>query len=242
MKSVHPVVSFWFFLGFSISILLTKTYYGCFVYFLLLLVIAFFNFTISISILKKLKPFIYYFPIVLCIYIFFSIFLTTNSLVIIMNEALLGFIKLILMLTGMMYFFEIKPSKDLVIILRSIWVRFDLPWKWVENFFLFLSLTLRFYPTFQSNWNSVRNYHRTLGLESNFSNFKKLKDIAKEMPALLIYQLRQADDISTAMNLRGYGKNFPRGVTNPILFNFYHLIIILGITIFYYVFHHYVSL
>ena len=146
------------------------------------------------------------------------------------------------MLSAMVYFIEITPNKDIVILARSIWVKFDLQWKWVENFFLFLSLTLRFYPTFQSNWYSIRNSHKTLGLESNLSTFGKVNKTAKELPGLLIHELKRANDISLAMKLRGYGKQFPRGVTYPIPFNWNDGVMILVITISYYTLHNYVAI
>ena len=58
-----------------------------------------------------------------------------------------------------------------------------------------------------------------------------IKKTAKELPSLLIHELKRANDISLAMKLRGYGKQFPRGVTYPIPFNWNHGIIILLITI-----------
>jgi len=176
------------------------------------------------------------------LYLLFSLFLTDNDLKIIIFEAIFGFIRLLFMVTSMMYFFEITPNKDIVILLRSIWVKFNFQWKWVENFFLFLSMTLRFYPTFQSNWNSINNIHKKLGLELNLSRIEKIKKIAKEMPSLLIHELKRADDISLAMNLRGYGKQFPRGVTYPIPFKWNHLIMILIIPITYYILNIYVAI
>jgi energy-coupling factor transporter transmembrane protein EcfT len=57
------------------------------------------------------------------------------------------------------------------------------------------------------------------------------------MPGLLIHQLRRADDIAMAMKLRGYGKQFPRGVTYPTIFNAVHLIQIILISSIYWVIH-----
>ena len=176
------------------------------------------------------------------LYVLFSLLLTDNNLQIIVYEAIDGFIRLILMVATMMYFFEITPNKDIVILARSIWVKFDLQWKWVENFFLFLTMTLRFYPTFQSNWNSIKNSYKILGLELNLSTFGKIKKTAKELPNLLIHELKRANDISLAMKLRGYGKQFPRGVTYPIPFNWNHGVMILVITISYYTLHSYVTI
>jgi energy-coupling factor transporter transmembrane protein EcfT len=134
------------------------------------------------------------------------------------------------MVGAMMFYFESTPSQDILIIARSIWVRMNKPWKWVENFFLFLGMTLRFYPTFQSNWQSLRNTRKSLGLEADLSYLEQVKTAAKEMPGLLIHQLRRADDVAMAMKLRGYGKQFPRGVTYPTIFKAIHLIQIIFIS------------
>lgn len=178
----------------------------------------------------------------LSFYVLFSLFLTNNSLQVIIFEAIYGFLRLILMVANMMYFFEITPNKDIVILLRSIWIKFNLEWKWVENFFLFLSLTLRFYPTFQSNWNSVRNNHKMLGLEASTPRLKKIIMVANEMPGLLIHELKRANDISIAMKLRGYGNQFPRGVTYPIPFNWNHGIMIFLITFAYFILFKYATI
>ena len=239
---MHPLVNLWFFLGFSTSLLFTETYLVWFYHFIVFFTIVIYNYKISSLIISKIKSYIYYFPIMLFLYMLFSLLLTDNSIQLIIYEAIYGFCRLILMVATMMYFFEITPNKDIVILSRSIWVKFNLQWKWVENFFMFLSMTLRFYPTFQSNWNSIKNCHKTLGLESNLSNFGKIKRTAKELPALLIHELKRANDISLAMKLRGYGKQFPRGVTYPVPFNWNHGVAILLITISYYIFHIYVKI
>ena len=239
---MHPLVNLCFFLSFSTSLLFIETFLGWLYHFIIFFIIVIYNYKIINVIISKIKPYIYYFPVMFFLYLLFSLFLTDNNLQIIIFEAIFGFIRLLLMVTSMMYFFEITPNKDIVILLRSIWVKFNFQWKWVENFFLFLSMTLRFYPTFQSNWNSINNIHKNLGLELNLSRIGKIKKIAKEMPSLLIHELKRADDISLAMNLRGYGKQFPRGVTYPIPFKWNHLIMILIIPITYYILNIYVAI
>ena len=239
---MHPLVNLCFFLSFSTSLLFTETFSAWLYHFIIFFIIVIYNYKIIRVIISKIKPFIFYFPVMFFLYLLFSLFLTDNDLKIIIFEAIFGFIRLLFMVTSMMYFFEITPNKDIVILLRSIWVKFNFQWKWVENFFLFLSMTLRFYPTFQSNWNSINNIHKNLGLELKPSRIGKIKKIAKEIPNLLIQELKRADDISLAMNLRGYGKQFPRGVTYPIPFKWNHLIMILIIPITYYILNKYVAI
>ncbi len=233
----HPLVNLWFFLGYSFSLLLSTTYFGLGIYFLIFLVIIWLNKKYFIQVLQGLKPIVYYLPIMIILYFIFSLFLTDNTLGIILNEAIFGCLKLFLMVGAMMFFFESIQNQDIVIIVRSIWVRLNKPWKWVEDFFLFLGMTLRFYPTFQSNWQLLRNTRKSLGLEADLSYLGQVKIAAKEMPGLLIHQLRRADDIAMAMKLRGYGKQFPRGVTYPTIFNAVHLIQIILISSIYWVIH-----
>ena len=233
----HPLVNLWFFLGYSFSLLLSTTYFGLGIYFLIFLVIIWLNKKYFIQVLQGLKPIVYYLPIMIILYFIFSLFLTDNTLGIILNEAIFGCLKLFLMVGAMMFFFESIQNQDIVIIARSIWVRLNKPWKWVEDFFLFLGMTLRFYPTFQSNWLLLRNTRKSLGLEADLSYLGQVKIAAKEMPGLLIHQLRRADDIAMAMKLRGYGKQFPRGVTYPTIFNAVHLIQIILISSIYWVIH-----
>ena len=233
----HPLVNLWFFLGYSFSLLLSTTYFGLGIYLLIFLVIIWLNKKYFIQVLQGLKPIVYYLPIMIILYFIFSLFLTDNTLGIILNEAIFGCLKLFLMVGAMMFFFESTQSQDIVIIARSIWVRLNKPWKWVEDFFLFLGMTLRFYPTFQSNWQLLRNTRKSLGLEADLSYLGQVKIAAKGMPGLLIHQLRRADDIAMAMKLRGYGKQFPRGVTYPTIFNAVHLIQIILISSIYWVIH-----
>ena len=233
----HPLVNLWFFLSYSFSLLLSTTYFGLGIYLLIFLVIIWLNKKYFIQVLQGLKPIVYYLPIMIILYFIFSLFLTDNTLGIILNEAIFGCLKLFLMVGAMMFFFESIQNQDIVIIARSIWVRLNKPWKWVEHFFLFLGMTLRFYPTFQSNWQLLRNTRKSLGLEADLSYLGQVKIAAKEMPGLLIHQLRRADDIAMAMKLRGYGKQFPRGVTYPTIFNAVHLIQIILISSIYWVIH-----
>ena len=233
----HPLVNLWFFLSYSFSLLFSTNYFGLGIHFLIFLVIIWLNKKYFIQVLQGLKPIVYYFPIMIILYFIFSLFLTDNTLGIILNEAIFGCLKLFLMVGTMMFFFESTQSQDIVIIARSIWVRLNKPWKWVEHFFLFLGMTLRFYPTFQSNWQLLRNTRKSLGLEADLSYLGQVKIAAKEMPGLLIHQLRRADDIAMAMKLRGYGKQFPRGVTYPTIFNAVHLIQIILISSIYWVIH-----
>ena len=219
----HPLVNFVYFLGFSISILMINNFYEGLPYFFILFITILFNRRSIQGVINQLKPIFYYFPMMLIFYLLFSFYLTDNSIKQILSEAFFGFIKIILMIGVMSLFFESTHTENFINIFRSMWFRTKLKWKWPENIFLFLSITLRFYPTVESNWNSLLNTRRSLGLKSGFTHFEKLKIAAKILPALILYQLHLADDIANAMELRGYGRKFPRGIAHLIDFRLIHL-------------------
>ncbi len=237
--SKHPFVNLWFFLGFSVSLLATDTYIGWSIHLAVVMGLALLNRSIIPTIMKRIKPFIFYFPIMLIFYIGFSLLLTDSSIGHITNEAFFGLIKLTLMVGAMMICLESTPSQDMVTMARSMWVKMNRPWRWVEDCFLFLGMTLRFYPTFQSNWTAVMHSRQSLGISTDDSRLAKVKMAAKDMPGMLIHQLRRSGDVATAMALRGYGNICPRGVTHPIPFGRFQVFQIGVITLGYWIYHQY---
>ena len=220
----HPIVNLYYFLCFSIAMLMVDNYQELLIYFIILIISILIYKTSILDILTKLKPILYYFPMMLIFYLLFSFLLTDNSIKQILNEAFFGFIKIILMVTAMSLFFKITDTENFINIFRSMWCRTKISWKWPEDIFVFLSTTLRFYPTVQSNWNSLLKTRRSLGFKTGSTHIEKVKIAAKSLPSLILYQLHWADDIATAMKLRGYGRNFPRGVVHPVNFRLIHIL------------------
>ena len=218
----NSFVNLVYFLGFSISMLLTKTYFGWGIHFIIFFVTALFYLKSIYTIKNGLKPLLYYFPLMLIFYIGFSLLLTNNSIYQIINEAFFGFMKLILMVSAMTLFLE--SSNNFVNLLRSVWSKTNLNWEWPDKFFVFLTMTQRFYPTVQLNWSSMLRTRKSLGIDYRQSHREKLILAAKNLPNILLLQLHWADDIALAMKLRGFGNRFPRGVTFPSSFKFIHFI------------------
>ena len=171
----------------------------------------------------------------LIFYLLFSFLLTDNSIKQILNEAFFGFIKILLMISAMAFFFKSTDSEDFINIFRSIWSKANISWKWPEDLFVFLSTTLRFYPTVQSNWDSLLKTRKSLGFKTGTTHIEKVKIASRALPSLILYQLYWADEIATAMKLRGYGKIFPRGVVNPVNFKIIHILQVTLISLAYWV-------
>ena len=218
----QPIVKLYFFFCFSIAVLMTRNYQEWLIYFIILVIAILSYKTSMLDIFSNLKPILYYFPMMLFFYFVFSFLLTDNSIIKIFNEAFFGFIKIILMISAMSLFFKSSDSENFVNIFRSMWAKSNLTWKWPENIFVFLSTTLRFYPAVQSNWDSLIKTRRSLGFETGYTHIQKVKIAAKLLPSLILYQLHWADDIAIAMNLRGFGNSFPRGVVKPVNFRLIH--------------------
>ena len=229
----HPIVNLYFFLALSLSLMLTSSFPQLMNYGIVILFIALKNTKLIPIVIRKYIPTLFFFPIMLFIYILFSYILTDSTIYQTIGEAFNAFIKFSFMIISMNFYLELSSAENLIKSLRSFWARLNIQWKWVDNFFLFLALALRFYPTFQSQWQHQRNSQKVLGIKFNDSYYGRLIEISKELPSILVYQLDRSEDISLAMKLRGYGSYFPRKIVDPIYFNITNFLQFVLVTIFF---------
>ena len=202
-------------------------------YGIVILFIALKNTKLIPIVIRKYIPTLFFFPIMLFIYILFSYILTDSTIYQTISEAFNAFIKFSFMIISMNFYLELSSAENLIKSLKSFWATLNIQWKWVDNFFLFLALALRFYPTFQSQWQHQRNSQKVLGIKFNDSYYGRLIEISKELPSILVYQLDRSEDISLAMKLRGYGSYFPRKIVDPIYFNITNFLQFFLVTIFF---------
>jgi len=229
----HPIVNLYFFLALSLSLMLASSFLQLMNYGIVILFIALKNTKLIPIVIRKYLPTLFFFPIMLFIYILFSYILTDSTIYQTISEAFNAFIKFSFMIISMNFYLELSSAENLIKSLRSFWARLNIQWKWVDNFFLFLALALRFYPTFQSQWQHQRNSQKVLGIKFNDSYYGRLIEISKELPSILVYQLDRSEDISLAMKLRGYGSYFPRKIVDPIYFNITNFLQFFLVTIFF---------
>ena len=239
---VNPIVTFLFYLGFAFSTILSKTWNGIMIYLLLCIILIIFNINHLKSTLKQVKPFFLFFPIMIIIYLFISFVFTNTAWTIIINEAAFAISKLSLLVLVMALYLEISKNQNLILSVRSIWVKMNLKWKRVEDIFLFLELTLRFYPTFQREWQIINRSKKALGLASSVSKWERIKLVATDLPGMILQSYRKAENTALVMQQRGYGKQIPRGVANPLLFKMSDLILLVIIFTGYTLLNQYVTL
>ena len=226
----HPIVQLYFYLSMTTLLVFSTSINSLWLFAFLLIIISLYNNSVIYKVVKKILPTLFFLPFMLIAYLLISLIFTQMTFFESFEGIILAFLKFSIIVILMNFYLETSSSESLIISLRSLWVKTKLRWKWVDDFFLFLSLALRFYPTFQSNWINNINSQKAIGIRFNKSYYGKLIEISKEIPAILVYQLNRSNDIALAMKLRGYGQQYPRSVIYPIKFTFLNLMQILFIT------------
>ena len=239
---VNPIIISIFYLGFAFSTILSKSWTGLLIYFTLSIILIIINTSHIKSAFKQVKPFLIFFPVMIIIYLFISFIFTSSNWTVIINDA--GFVagKLLLLVIVMAFYLEIMRKHNLILSIRSIWTKFNLKWKWVDDLFMFLELTLRFYPTFQREWQTIARSKKALGFISTVGRWEQIKSIANDLPGLILQSYRKAENTAMVMRQRGYGRILPRGVANPILFKMSDLVLLIIILYGYTLLNRYVTL
>lgn len=171
-----------------------------------------------------------------------SLFFTNSSGMRILNEATTAIIKLLLLVTIMSVYIVTSKDHNLILALRSIWSKSKIPWKWVDDMFIFLELTLRFYPSFQREWDTLNRSKIALGLDNSLSRWNKVKAIANDLPGIIVQSYNRAENTASVMIQRGYGSIIPRGVAQPIVFRIADLVFLILIVSFIFLINHYGTL
>ena len=231
---IQPLVRFIFFLAFSFSVLLVDKLTLWVIYFGTFLVTTGFDRTVILAVFSRIKPFILYFPLMLVLYLAVSVLFTDATIYQAMFEVGFAFLRIVLMISIMSLYFESVGSPNFLLALRSLWFQTGLKSNWMENFFLFLDMTLRFYPSLQRDWATVNQSRESLGFNQNNNRWGKIKQAAQDLPVLLVINLRKSQDIAMAMELRGFGKSLPRCVYNATSFTTWHLLQFAGVVICFY--------
>ena len=232
--NIHPLVRFILFLAFSFSVLFADTLTLWTIYFGIFVVTTGFDGTVILDVFSRIKPFILFFPFMLVCYLAVSVFFTDATIYQAMVEVGFAFLCIILMISIMSLYFGSLGSPNFLLELRSIWFQTGLKWNWMENFFLFLDMTLRFYPSLQRDWITVSQSRESLGFNQNNNRWGKIKQAAEDLPVLLVINLRKSQDIAVSMQLRGFGKSLPRCVYNATSFTTWHLLQFAGVVICFY--------
>ncbi len=216
---LNPIVILQFILGVSILVMLSPSGSVLAGYTLtLLLVLSALNKQNIRSIFKRIKPYLTFIPIVGLIYFGMSDWLTNDSYKEIFYNAVFSIGKLLVLVSIMSVYLEQSSKNDIMEAFRSLWVKTRLPWKRVDNMFLFVELILRFFPAIQHEWNSILRSRRALGLSTGKTKWESARYMIVHLPGVIIQNYRKAEETANVMMMRGYGKQIPRGMAFPVNF------------------------
>ncbi len=228
---INALVRLWFYLVLAVSLLLSSSWLGWSLFLVITIFLICLNRTKIGELGHRLLPYFYFLPVMVILYTCFSVLLTSDDLSVILLQGLFGFAKLILTITVMTIYFLRTSEGDILYALRSLAHKTGRSWRFVEDFFLFLELTLRFFPAFQRDWDQLREARQALGITASQKRWDIIRSTAADLPALLLRNIGRADEIAHTVVLRGYGQQIPRGITYPVRYTYIDLVEFLTITI-----------
>ncbi len=168
------------------------------------------------KVFNRMKPFMVYIPMMGGLYYLISFLLTDSSHLEILSNTIFSVVKLGLMVGVMSVYLEYSGIITTLDAFRSLWTKTRLPWKAMDNMFLYCELVLRFFPTMRTEWTSMINSRKALGLSNGNQKGKSYRLFIKYLPGIVIQSYRKSEDVADVMIRRGYGKQIPRGMAYPI--------------------------
>ena len=239
---LNPLVQLILFASLAVSILLSPNFNYLHLHSIFFIFLSFVFKIEFIVFWKKIIKILYFFPFIIFFYFLFTILMTNYNLIEIFEKIVIGFYRLLLIISFTAIYFENSKKENLITIIRSFFYRIKFHSRFFEDIILFLSLSFRFYPEFQKNWELVEKGDDYLGIKTNKSYLAKVIKISKIFPRILLFQLDRSAEIAKVIKLRGYGNIIPRGITDPIDISFFHCFQSVFIILFFYFLHNYVTI
>ncbi|MFH1853516.1 MAG: energy-coupling factor transporter transmembrane component T [Candidatus Neomarinimicrobiota bacterium] len=227
---INCLVRLWFYLALAISILLVTAIEIWAFFFLIWIFLVLWSRNSLSRTMYSLRPYLIFLPVMVILYVGFSLLMTSEGLGTILYQGGFAFIKLLLMIAVMSLYFATAESGQILDALRSIWIGTGLKWRRIDDFFIYLELTLRFFPTFQRDWEQLLESRQALGLAPTGRRWDAVRQSAADLPNLLFQSLRRADETALSIQMRGYGTVTPRGLANPVPFRLRDGVLFLAVT------------
>lgn len=213
---MHPLVELTVYLGLSIFSLAVDSMLG---WGIVLTVFSFIVIGHRLSVRTiwlKMRHVTMVYPLLLGLFVLSSLLFTNETLGSALNRGLFAIIRFFLATAIITAYLEMESRKMVLASIRTIWISMKFSIKRIEDFFLFLTLTMRFFPAIQRDWKLLDQSRSVLGLKVKKNKIAQIKDTVDTLPGILLMHLKKAKNTALAMSLRGYGSQIPRGVTNPI--------------------------
>jgi len=160
----------------------------------------------------KSKPLWIYFPQVGLLFFIISLIVSSKNTYDVFIDVSLATCRMILLVSMMTLYSILSKNSDIIIAIRGLWYNMGRSWKWAEDLILFIDITIRFFPSFQQQWQRIERTRKSLGINVSEDKLHKIRRFATMVPDMVILNLRRVNDLTLAMKLRGYGNLYPRTV------------------------------
>lgn len=229
----HPLVQFWVTISLAFFLMKSASFTELLV-FAFILVIGLKYSAIRIKwVVSRIRSYFIFLPIMFALYVLFSNLLSDQTISESVSTGLLAMAKFFSLIILMTVYLERSKGGNFLHSLRSLWVRTGLNWKWVDHSFIFLYLVFRFYPAIQLEWETMGKAQSALQIPVKKTRIGQLSEILVNVPVLIVLYIRKSELMSELMVKRGYGRFFPRGIADPVHFEFNHLFAIVLSTVFF---------
>ncbi len=165
---------------------------------------------------RRILPVLAYLPVMTILYCAISLAVSSDPFLTIISQAIWAAARILLLVSATALFLELVPSFVLIDAFRTVWHRFGLKWRRVEDLFQLLDLVLRFFPMVMVEVRALMALEKSLSFAPPLSKQKRIKKVAKQLPTLIVNCLHRAGQIGLAMEGRGYGTVLPRSVATPV--------------------------
>jgi len=112
----------------------------------------------------KSKPLWIYFPQVGLLFFIISLLVSSKNTYAVFIDVSLATFRMILLVSMMTLYSILSKNSDIMIAIRGIWYKMGRPWQWVEDLILFIDITIRFFPSFQQQWQRIDRTRKSLGI------------------------------------------------------------------------------
>ena len=172
------------------------------------------------SIVRRVKPFLFFLPVMLATYLPLAVILSGTGIVEQLRLLTMPLLRIFLMLSAMAILLELTSATAVLDAVRTIWFKAGRKWRWVEYAFQMLYLVFRFFPMFKDEFSTRQSLDKALCFNDTSGRFFTIFTFAHHVPAVVSNIFHRADNLGMAMTIRGFGATVPRGVAKQMSFGF----------------------
>ena len=225
---MNPLSRLFFYILFSISILLSHDLTILAVHILLILLLVIYKRQFWKKWKTHTRPYWIYLPLSGIIFFIISVFISEKPLDAILLDVIFATLRLSATVSLMTLYIIESQSHDTLLAVRGVLFSSGMKYKWLDRLLLYFEITIRFFPSIKEQWSLTEKSQKALNIKLPKSRFKKIINVAKSIPDFIIINLQKTENIVQSMLMRGYGKKSRRSVYPHIKFKLFDSMISLA--------------